>query len=578
MLAVLVLGTAVLCLSVLVGCFLPQSPLLRAVDQLIVTAWVGLLVCSATLLALSVIMPLGNGAAAGVVIAAAAASISRKKTRQLLRTWTRAAGREGFVALFLLMLGLAVTAGAVRPMAGDYGGYHYPLTLWFTEIGTVPGLGLLHHRFATPASWWTINALYNVGEMKGRVEPILGYASVILISWHVVITTARCLKGSRMLSDWFLVVCFALMAPYLSGMLGYPDRPFSDRADMAVVILGLLVAWLLIALSAALAANDSQRKGLDTGSLIVLMALAAGAVTLKLSALPILAVAWLFSVSTAERRYRSAALSTAVSLLLLSPLMLSSMTTTGCILFPSAIGCLELPWAIGPERAKWYSSTVTNWARWTSEQPQGTFSAWLMRWFVQHPLLAVSSLASVLFGGACLSASIRSPGRIRPWAWPVGLGVAGLMYGIVLAPTLRFLMPYLMLMPALVLLWLAGRVERCARSHAGPRSERRTLLPTVIPALMLLFLFALPTEVLNLRSGVRGDIGAIVRLGNVRWLSPYEIPSAPSLEVHRSNDVRYVVPINAQCGGAPLPCTPFLTYPDIRLRSPDRGLAGGFVR
>jgi hypothetical protein len=578
MLTVLVLGTGVLGLSLLIGCLFPRSPLLRAADQLIVTVWVGLLVCSVTLLALSMIMPLGNGAAAGVVIAAAVASGSRKDTRQSLRSWARATGRGRFVALFLLMLGMAVLASSVRPMGGDYGGYHYPLTLWFTEIGTVPGLGLLHHRFATPASWWTINALYNVGGVKGRVEPILGYSSVILISCHVVITTARCLKGSRELSDWFLVVCFALMAPYLSGMLGYPDRPFSDRADMAVAILGLLVAWLLIAFSETLAAKGSHRRDLDPGSLVALIILAAGAVTLKLSALPILVVAWLFSVSAAGRPYRTAALSTGVALLVLSPVVLSSLTTTGCILFPSAIGCLELPWAIGPDKAKWYSSTVTNWARWTTEQPQGTFSAWLGSWFVRHPLLAVSSLASVVFGGAGLSFSMRRRDRIRPWIWPVGLGVAGLVYGIVLAPTLRFLMPYLMLIPALTLLWIVYRVKRYFRVHAAPRLERWTLLPSVIPALMLLFLFALPTEVLNVRSAVRGDVGAILQLEDVRWLSPYEIRSAPSLEVRRSNDVRYVVPVNGQCGGAPLPCTPFLTHPDIRLRSPDQGLAGGFVR
>ncbi|MCK5489639.1 MAG: hypothetical protein KAI98_06605, partial [Gemmatimonadetes bacterium] len=53
----------------------------------------------------------------------------------------------------------------------------------------------------------------------------------------------------------------------------------------------------------------------------------------------------------------------------------------------------------------------------------------------------------------------------------------------------------------------------------------------------------------------------------------------PSLEVRWSADVRYLFPVEtSQCGGAPLPCTPFLTYPDIRLRSPDKGLAGGFVR
>ena len=39
MLSVLVLGTGVICLSLLVGCLLPRSQQLRAGDQLVVTAW-----------------------------------------------------------------------------------------------------------------------------------------------------------------------------------------------------------------------------------------------------------------------------------------------------------------------------------------------------------------------------------------------------------------------------------------------------------------------------------------------------------------------------------------------------------
>ena len=579
MLSVLVLGTGVICLSLLVGCLLPRSQQLRAGDQLVVTAWVGLLVSSTSLLGLSLIMPLGNGAAAGIFTLVGLASILRRSTRAALRDWIQAAGRGGLVTGILLMIGLAVLASAARPMGGDYGGYHYPLTLWFTEVGAVPGLGLLHHRFATPASWWTINALYNVGHIQGRVEPMLGYVSVVLLSCHVVVAMARILKGRAALSDWFLAVGFALMLPYLSGMLGYPDKPFSDRADEAVAMLGLLVAWLFLALSQPRTARNYGHQAPDRGSLIALLIIAAGAVTLKLSALPILAVAWLFTISVAKRPVRTAALSAAVVVLVLSPLMLFSLTTTGCILFPSDIGCLNLPWAIGADRAKWYSSTVTNVARWMAEEPQGTFSEWLRGWFSGRPLLATTSLASILGGGIHLSVSMRRRGRIPPWGWPVMLGVSGLTYGMVLAPTLRFLIPYLMIVPSLVLVWAIHRTRIPARTGVLRRVDQYTYLPFAVPALVLVTLFALPTTVLNVRSAVRGNLGEAILLEEVRWLVPDAIPSDPSLEVRWSADVRYLFPVEtSQCGGAPLPCTPFLTYPDIRLRSPDKGLAGGFVR
>jgi len=579
MLSVLVLGTGVICLSLLVGCLLPRSQQLRAGDQLVVTAWVGLLVCSTTLLGLSLIMPMGNGVAAGMVSLVALASILKKSTRSSFREWVRAAGREGLVAGLLLMLGMAVLASAARPMAGDYGGYHYPLTLWFTEVGTVPGLGLLHHRFATPASWWTINALYNVGDMKGRIEPVLGYVSVVLITYHVVVAMARMLKGRGALSDQFLVVGFALMVPYLSGMLGYPDKPFSDRADEAVAMLGLVVAWLFLALSQPRTDRNHGHQALDRGSLMALLILAAGAVTLKLSAIPIVTVAWLFAVSVARRPGRAAVLSTVVVVLVLSPVVLFSLTTTGCLLFPSEIGCFNVPWAIGTEKAKWYSSTVTNLARWMSEQSQGTLSEWLRSWFSGHPMLAVSSLASVFGGGFYLLLSLRRPGRLQPWGWPVMLGVLGLVYGMVLAPTLRFLIPYLMIIPALVVVRAVHDTRVPIRADVFRRLGEHSYMPFVVPALILLALFALPTSVLNLGSAMRGDLGRAVLLEEVRWLAPDEVRSDPSLEVRWSEDVRYLFPVEtSQCGGAPLPCTPFLTYPDIRLRSPEEGIAKGFIR
>jgi hypothetical protein len=191
---------------------------------------------------------------------------------------------------------------------------------------------------------------------------------------------------------------------------------------------------------------------------------------------------------------------------------------------------------------------------------------------------------------ACFEADFGSEGRGAPRqevaslpsvgpGWPVALGVLGLTYGITLAPTLRFLVPYLLIVPALALVWAVHRLG--IPTHAGVfrRAGKFTSVVFVVPALMLLALFALPTTILNVRSAVRGSLGNAVLLEDVRWLVPHEIRLDPSLAVRWSGDVRYVVPVEtSQCGGAPLPCTPRLTYPDIKLRSPDRGLAGGFVR
>ncbi|MEN8145858.1 MAG: hypothetical protein ABFS14_13020 [Gemmatimonadota bacterium] len=579
MVAVLLLGAAVICLSVLIGCLLPPCSQLRAGDQLIVTAWAGLLLSSSFLLGLSLFMPLGTGVAGGLFVSVGLFSAARGRTRARLRGWIGAAQPGAIAAVILLLLGMAVLANAVRPSGGDYGGYHYPLTLWFTEVGTVPGLGLLHHRFATPASWWTINSLYNVGFMEGRVEPVLGYVSVLLISSHVVIASARILKGRAARPDWFLVAGFALMVPYLSGLLGYPDKPFSDRADEAVAILGLVVAWLFLALSTRRTEEKAGEPRLDRASVVSLMVIAAGAVTLKLSALPILAVAWIFVAATSERRAKAALLAASIAALMVSPLLAFGVVTAGCPLFPASLGCMDLPWALEADTVTWYSSTVTNWARWGTAQPQGSFAEWLSGWVTGQPFLSLS-LLTILVGGASglLISAVRSR-EIPRWGWPVALAVVGLAYGIVMAPTLRFLTPYIPAVPALVLMWVAARFPSPGQAALSRVAGRYPSVAYLAPALLLFALYALPTPALNLGAAASGNLGRMVRLEEVRWRLPHKIPVDPALEMRLSGDVRYAFPAETiQCGGTPPPCTPFLTYPDIRLRSPEKGIAGGFVR
>ncbi|MCW6036945.1 hypothetical protein K4A83_11815 [Spirulina subsalsa FACHB-351] len=78
------------------------------------------------------------------------------------------------------------------------------------------------------------------------------------------------------------------------------------------------------------------------------------------------------------------------------------------------------------------------------------------------------------------------------------------------------------------------------------------------------------------------------------WILPPALTSVPpeQLIIRTVNDLEYTT-MNPdylsereigfwstpdQCWATPLPCTPFLTHDDIKLRDPKQGIGGGFIR
>ena len=541
------------------------------------TAWAGLLLSSSGLMALSVLVPLGNGIAAAVLLAVATASASRRRTRETLTAWLREADRAGLVPFALLIAGLAILAAGDPATGGDYALYHYPVTRWFTEYGTVPGLTLIHTRFGTAASWWSLNAVFNIGPLTGRVSPFLGFLSVGLLFAHVVLCAARVLEGRAVRADWFLLTAVGMALPYFVGIsLG---NPFTDRADSAVAQLGILLSWMFLALDDSRSATTPMDGALSRGTVSVLMILSAGAVTLKLSAAPFALVTWCYIATSGRQTRRDMVRAAAVGGAVLSGFVVFSMVASGCPLYPAPVACLDLPTGVGAVEASRYASIVTNFWRWGTEASQGSFVEWLTGWVSRRPALAFVSLGSLVAGALGLGVSVARTRRLIPEGAVLLLGALGLAYGLLLAPSLRFFVGALVLVPAMIVMLVLDWSGVTAWPGLGGRARRGRILTVGVPALMLLGLGALPTTLFNVRSPLRGRLDRAFALESVHWIRPPAIRPDPPVEVRWNGDVKYLDPIEtSQCWGADLPCTPYLTVPEVRLRNPSRGYEAGFER
>lgn len=572
---VALLGAASL-VGLAVSKVVPDAQALEAGDRVVFGAWIGLLVLGAALLTVSLLVPLRPVVVALVFAGALpCASFCRSELRELGR-------RIGVASIFsfaaLLLSVSFATAGPVTYY--DTGLYHYPLVRWLSQYGAVPGLGLLHHRFAFPSVWLALPSAFEFGIFQGRLVAVPGAAAWFLSVSHLALILGRMFRRTSSPEDAFFAVGYLLLLPLLcrSGVV------FSPSPDLPVAILVLLVAGFL-----------PRRPCLS-------LVLASGAFACKTTgATALLVAAWRF---LRGERHRLASLVVSVSILL--PVSLYSLRTSGCLLFPLPIGCTAQ--GVGAEVARELVEVIRAWARTGTEVSTG-FS-WVVPWLVANP--AAVALFAFLLGATV--ACLRSHNSFL--RWPLLTGAIGSLLYFFLAPDLRFFQGYAVigaasfgvlarekdafLLPALLwpLLfgWLyafLGRAKplyplllpaflllaRVPTSETGRSSRLRLFSSTAFFALLAGLFCATLNPEWKRWTRVRLLVGGSApRPALSRLVVPPSLP-VPRLRSRRAENFAYVSPKESdQCWASPVPCTPFLPRGSARLRSPSEGLAGGFAR
>jgi hypothetical protein len=206
-------------------------------------------------------------------------------------------------------------------------------------------------------------------------------------------------------------------------------------------------------------------------------------------------------------------------------------------------------------------------------------------------LVIVSLIAICLF----LREGRRDPAFWKITAFPIGLAVVGLVYIFLTAPSLRFSIGYLCLLPALLL----AHWRKVAFPLMGILPLALTLLVPYVELTSRPFRLGLLLASVVWYGGIllrRGTserwlfhvvgIGAILPClitaeGAVLRPRPLRVPIQGSLAAQTlpgggSVYLTSYGPLANQCWDAPLPCTPENPLPKLRLLRPEAGIRGGF--
>jgi hypothetical protein len=570
---------------------LERSPEPSLRNWAIASLWLGLLAWAVVFLALSLYRPLSLGLGVGVMLGGSGLCLlDGKLRRQVVRGALANLGRTSVLWGAIAMAGLSAWI-AQTVTWHDTGYYHYSAIQWFRDFGSVPGIALLFKNLGFTSSWFALAAPFNPNFAEARVTAGLnGFALLIAVAhWLLAVRAWR--RGASKLSDRLATAFYTLAIPICLVMKPLSLILVSPSPDLPVLLLVGAVAWAMAC--EADFETDWARKspslgGLGGGSAASLgpkprllpVALAAGAASLKLTALPLLLFASLYYLlrSGFSGILRRGLAVGALALLFLIPNLASSVVTSGCPLYPSSVFCLDLPWSPTAQSVKDVAAGTHGWTTWYGTPPAGT-PAWI--WALERWLTTDRSelITGLLILGAILWVVVQLRRQAKRQGhniqghnilsqspielWIAGLGIFGIAFLMVTTPFFRFSVAYIVLLLA---------VGACNLNPAiAPLKTQFNLRRWAMPAAIVL---VMPLVLLSLQ---RQHFANLVMPPPMRHTQ---------ITVRQTNGIPYFAPASGDipntqdkdmCWSVPLPCS-YDIAKDVYLRDPNLGLGGGFVR
>ncbi|MBD2092209.1 hypothetical protein H6F67_20370 [Microcoleus sp. FACHB-1515] len=545
----LVLGTVCSAVGLALLNLLSANCFARISDRLVVAIWLSLLVSANVLLGLSTLLPLSPAIGAVIFLGFGMFALLQPATRAELQKLRFSRG--GIVTIASVTIAIAAVCSRQVTWI-DTGLYHYSVVQWLAQYGSVPGVALLFANFGFTSAWFALAAPFDFGVFTARASAVAN-GFVLLIALGQWFWAARSIwQRQAQLSDWFAIAFLSLLIPLVLVSDLLSDILVSPSPDIAALLITGIVAWaILVILGDRVAPTDRQFTDRRASSTVVLL-LAAGAVSVKLTLLTLLLVAGCFWLVNSWRQ----PLAGSAAIALLVPLLTSSIITSGCPLYPSTAMCLDLPWSPTALVRSQVAAGTHQWTSWYGESAAGVRGVvWaLWQWFSlskTNQLLLLLIIVSLLAIGIVLKKIKldRQPGLL----WVAAIGGTGIGFLLLTSPMLRFALAYVLLVPALLLaLW--GQKWSAKIQFKGCPQQAVWLCP----------LLATIVTVTSLHSQVD------------RLLLPPPIQRV-RVEERQLNNFRYFSPISDLCWATALPCA-FKVTPDIELRDPQRGLRAGFRR
>lgn len=319
-----------------------------------------------------------------------------------------------------------------RPSVSDTALYHAQTIRWFETYPAVPGLGNLHHRFAFNSSWLVLNAALSFSSFDVQSFRLVGGFFFLIAQLYFLGGLVELFQGNASWAGMFKVIAIPLSFYLFSSVVSSPAY------DMPVAIL----AWIIVILWLEAAEDESRADAY----LPVIFILAVYAVTVKLSAVPLLLFpAWIFSAHARKKEWNRIAALGSLAAVVLIPWMARSVVLSGYLVFPvSQLDLFSFDWKIPAAQVTEVRNGIVGFARlpgkdWADALSM-PFSGWFPLWFEN-----LTTNQKAIFVLAVVSPLLFALGRFTGFTRITSRNLfgfvalyAGLLFWFVSAPDVRF--------------------------------------------------------------------------------------------------------------------------------------------
>lgn len=272
----------------------------------------------------------------------------------------------------------------------DTGLYHIQSLKWMRESSAPLGLANLHGRLGYNSSWLTIAAIVETPLLL-KESPLFITNAIVMFFYGSAgfFTFSGKIKEKKFLfSDYFLLFTIIVW------LIKTPSALSSLSTDIPVLVITFFVIYLLI--------RFFEKKENSYLYAFILLVFSLFAVTIKLSALPLLAgsiSAFIYYLISARKNFIYSNLEKLnfkkflyykklilAFFIILATWVARGIVLSGCIAYPSSVGYFKsLKWAVSPIILKNESDWIRSWARQPSVSPEKVLGNWdwFKHWLIQ---------------------------------------------------------------------------------------------------------------------------------------------------------------------------------------------------